>query len=377
MTAPTSTTHYNDAVEAAIRLRRYEDAAEYFYRLCFSGYIDLADAKAVLSYRRRRSKKFDVALRAHRAWDYFARLAERRPFVKADIASEGCTAADFWVDPRLTLPSWMRHVLINFSPGQALELLENPPVNPMEFWFSPNYDDPNRFPHPEGQGPRVLQLVDLLVGCGHARWLADKLSRCAPRVAFVAAMSGHPVLRAAATEVLGSPHLDRIFGFIERPRLMHKDHGALAQLVRGQGDFLRAAADAISTYSLTFDVHDALVQPMELFAAYGRANAAKLVYLFVLDPSAYPLFAALKDHWTGRGAPPAGGFRHPRGGFTYAEAFHVRAAALACAYKKEPELSGLTNKLMNRIDFYRNGRVEGFVADSRRAVDWVIANHDA
>ena len=93
-----------------------------------------------------------------------------------DLASEACRVEALWSDDRLRLPDHVRSVLFRFTRDEALALLETPPLNPIDYWFSPSYQDRTNYPHPEA-GARLLHLLEVLVACGHASWVADQLPR--------------------------------------------------------------------------------------------------------------------------------------------------------------------------------------------------------
>ena len=129
---------------------------------------------------------------------------------------------------------------------------------------------------------------------------------------------------------------------------------------------------ALVAYSLTNDIGETLLDPVALFPGLDRASPGKLVYLFVRRPAAYPIFADLIEHWGANGPLPGGGASHPRGHMLYTEAYHYRAAALACCYEESASGAAKLARILERLDqevrFIQSGTTLGFRNDTRRIV---------
>jgi hypothetical protein len=360
---------FDAAAVAAIKLKKLDEAVAFLARALRS--VEGVQLQFVGEWHRALIRKYPrlrAAIDVSPARDYFHYIGKLRKAEPPDVRSEQCRIEDFWLDQRVSLPPQARAVLFDYSRKAALDLLENPPLNPIEYWFSRSYDDPAVFHHPAG-GAQLLQLLEIMLASGEARWIAGELRRRAPRLAVVAAMSGHPRLVRAAEAALKAPDLGRVLDRLRQSRHGPADHVEIGDYCAAQEQLIHAVGDAIRRYSLTVDVNDGLISPLGFFDGFNRANPGKLAYCFTRAPDAYPLFHTFLIHWAFGRPLPWGNFHHPHAAMLYTRCYHYRAAIVsACidpALLREKALDRLVRRLDDEVGYIQSGPTLGFRNDTR------------
>jgi hypothetical protein len=297
---------------------------------------------------------------------------------KAAMRSERRDPRDFVDCEGLDLPDAARAVLLDFSREKALSLLEDPPINPIDFHFDPLCHDTTKYPLAFPSGT-VLQLLEVLLACGHAPWVAAQLSHRHPRLSVVAALSRHPLLSEAAARALSVPSLEGLIARVAKKRHTVADLTALADAGAAYSPFRRALSDAIRTYTLTCDVSDSLIEPLAWFEGFDRASPGKLCYFFIRAPDDYPIFDALWKNWAFGDPLPWGDYVSPHGAMLYAECYHYRAAVVGEALQAGQDtrhfqaVTTLLGEMDRRIQYFQNGSIEGFHRDTEKMATQILA----
>jgi hypothetical protein len=292
--------------------------------------------------------------------------------LEADVRSERCVPADFWLDSRYHHHDFHR-LLVAPEPRAILDVLENPPMSRADYWFAADFEEWGAWPlgRPD---TRVLILFEVLVGLGHAGLVAETLEARSPRLAVAAALSGHPLLVSAAELALAAPGLGEALDRLRKKRPNVDDLVAVADFGRNHPRFLDALVDAIGVYSLVYHRGDRLLNPVELFAGFDRANPGKLVAFFVHDLERFPDLARRARIW-------ARGERLNLGRLDatlYTECYFYRAAVLGAALaartdeRRRADLAQLLSRLDDEVQYFQSGSADGFCNDTRRMAATVL-----
>src|SRR5262249_15701440 len=114
------------------------------------------------------------------------------------VRSERCQPQSFVGAEGVDLPEQVLPILQDFSRESALSLCGDPAMNPMGYFFDPEFENKAKYPWPESNAT-IIQLFEILIACGHAGWICGELAKRRPRLAVIAALSGHPDLLEAAS----------------------------------------------------------------------------------------------------------------------------------------------------------------------------------
>jgi hypothetical protein len=298
--------------------------------------------------------------------------------IKAAIRSERCEPEDLVDCEGLDLPEAVGGILRDFSREKALSLLEDPPINPIDFHFDPQAHDSSKYPFAFASAT-ILQLLEILLACGHAPWVAAQLPHRRPRLSVVAALSRHPLLSEAAARVLSVPALGDLLARVAKKRHTVADLVALADAGAEHAPFRRALTDAIRTYTLTCDVSDSLIDPLAWFEGFDRASPGKLCYFFIRAPSDYPIFDALWKNWASGEALPWGDYVSRHGAMLYTECYHYRAAVVGEALQAQKDarhveaVTALLGEMARQVQYYQNGPIEAFHRDTEKMAAQLLA----
>jgi hypothetical protein len=274
--------------------------------------------------------------------------------------------ADFIDDARVDLPESVGSILSSFSKEKALALIEEPPMNPLEYFFDPDFENRKKYPWPATTAT-ILQLFEILLACGHARWIAEELPGRNRRLWIVAALSGHPLMVESARWLFEMPELEACLARLRKKRQTLDDIVALSDAAMAHPSFRAALADAISTYGLTCDVFDSLIDPLEWFEGLDKASPGKLCYFFVRAPADYPIFDAMWKEWAFGTKPPWGDFTSSSGAMLYTTCYHYRAAVIGEALRAQTDtVETLLHEMDARVAYYQSGSVEAFNRDTTK-----------
>ena len=290
-----------------------------------------------------------------------------------DIRSEKCTLQDFIDYDLLNLPKSIEDFPSRFTKEEALTLLENPPINPITYFFDPDFQNKKKYSFPESTAT-IIQLFEILIACGHADWVCKEIPKRNPRIAILAALSGHEALVLASSHYFSMPELKKCLNTITKKRQTLTDIQYLSTVAKDRKAFRLALADAIHTYCLTCDVADHLMDPLGWFQGFERASPGKLSYFFSHCPKDYPILNHLWQHWAQDLGLPWGSFCHPRGHMLYTECYHYRVACIGEATRalEEParfdNVKKLLREMPDRIQYYQSGSTEGFIKDTTKMI---------
>ncbi len=290
---------------------------------------------------------------------------------KFDIKSENYTVNEILLCEDIHLSDWVKKALKSFSKERIISLLENPQMNPIEYFFDSNYLDKEKYPYSESSAT-IIQLMEILIACGHVDWLCKEIPNRDSRISILAAFSGHKKLLEAAGQFFNMPNLKKCIKVLRKKRNSLDDILFLSTEALRNDKFRFALTDSISKYCLTCDVSNSLMDPIGWFEGFNDANPGKLSYFYALCPEDYPILNHLWLYWTERSSLPWEDFCHPRGHMLYTKCYHYRTAVVGEAKRVSSNLSSLDKiqvllrNMPKYIRYYQSGSCEGFINDTTK-----------
>jgi hypothetical protein len=172
------------------------------------------------------------------------------------------------------------------------------------------------------------------------------------------------------------PVLERCVERLQKDRQTLDDLLVLADASVAHPRFRAALADAISTYCLTCDASDSLMEPMAWFQGFERAAPGKLCYFFIRAPADYPIFWLLWQKWATDTAPPWG----DSAAMLYTTCYHYRAAVVGEALlaqhdpaHRESALK-LTSEIDEQVSYFQDGSPARFNRDTLKMAQRLLGS---
>ncbi len=281
------------------------------------------------------------------------------------------TIEEFLVRGDLNVSKRCKEALSGLSKEEVMSLLEDPNMNPLRFYFDPDYLNKKKYPHLESTST-IVQFMEVLIECGHIDWICNEIPKRKSGVSVLAALSGHKKLIDASSRFFNMPSLEKCINILSKKRNSLEDILYLSTQAIQNEKFKIALAESISRYCLTCDVSNSLMDPVRWFKGFDRANPGKLSYFFALCPESYPILNDFWLFWTNQLPLPWKNFCHPQGHMLYTKCYHYRTAVVGEAKRSTSnplsldKVRILLRNMPRVIKYYQNGECEGFIDDTTK-----------